>query len=184
MIRSSRTSGRSRARGERAAIARAARICFVLLIALLFFGGSSAFAQQSERAKALGKRVKCMCGGCNDAAGLCFHSGGTFSGPCETAKAMLREIDEHIARGESDDRILKDFVQEYGPTVLVEPPKSGFNWTAWIVPIVAPLVALFALWFIVRRWRQETRETPGNGQPTVSPEVLARVRQEAEKSEL
>ncbi len=158
-------------------------VAFALLIALAFLGVSPALAQQSERAKALGKRVKCMCGGCNDAAGLCFHSGGTFSGPCETAKGMLREIDEHIARGESDAQILKDFVQEYGPTVLVEPPKSGFNWTAWIVPIVAPLLAVFVLWSIVRRWRQEAPEEPRRGELDVPTEMLARVQREVEKGE-
>ena len=46
-------------------------------------------------------------------------------------------------RGDSDDLILQSFVQEYGPTVLSEPPpKKGFNWLAWIVPIAAPLLAL------------------------------------------
>ena len=155
-----------------------------LVIALAFFGVSPAFAQQTARAKALGMKVKCMCGGCNDPAGACFHSGGEFSGPCETAKGMLKEIDAHIARGESDDEILKDFVREYGPTVLVDPPAAGFDWTAWIVPIVVPLLALGAGWFLVRRWRQELAGGPARKESSVTPEMLARVQHDVEKGEL
>ena len=142
------------ARGGRSTLAPVSLVTFAFVIVLALFVTSPAFAQQTERAKALGLKVKCMCGGCNDAAGACFHSGGEFSGPCETAKGMLKEIDEHIARGESDGEILKDFVREYGPTVLVDPPAAGFDWTAWIVPIVVPLVALGGAWVLVRRWRQ------------------------------
>jgi cytochrome c-type biogenesis protein CcmH/NrfF len=155
-----------------------------LVIALAFFGVSPAFAQQTARAKALGMKVKCMCGGCNDPAGACFHSGGEFSGPCETAKGMLKEIDAHIARGESDGEILKDFVREYGPTVLVDPPAAGFDWTAWIVPIVVPLLALGAGWFLVRRWRQELAGGPARKESNVTPEMLARVQRDVEKGEL
>lgn len=140
-------------------------------------------AAQSARAKELGKRVKCMCGGCNDAAGSCYHSGGTFSGPCPMALDMLKKVDAHVASGESDDAILKSFVQEYGPTVLIEPPKSGFNLTAWIMPILAPLVALFAVWEAVRKWRQRGAQAPvasaGRDTVQVSPELLERVEREA-----
>lgn len=135
-------------------------------------------AQQTDRAKALSRRVRCMCGGCNDTAGTCNHSGGAFAGPCDTAKAELKEIDDRIARGDSDDLILQSFVQEYGPTVLVEPPKQGFNWLAWIMPVVAPIVAFFLVWQVVRRWHRRATLAPASG-PAISPDVLARARSEA-----
>jgi cytochrome c-type biogenesis protein CcmH len=137
----------------------------------------------SPRAKALSLRVKCMCGGCNDPAGACYHSGGTFSGPCEAALAMIKEINQRIARGESDDAILKGFVGEYGPTVLVEPPKSGFDLAAWVMPVLVPLVAFFAVWEVLRQWRRRAAQNPAPA-PTVSPDMVARVRQESEKDEL
>jgi cytochrome c-type biogenesis protein CcmH/NrfF len=147
--------------------------------------GPTLNAVQAARAKELGKRVKCMCGGCNDAAGLCYHSGGTFSGPCPMALAMLKKIDTQVANGESDDAILKSFVQEYGPTVLIEPPKSGFNLTAWIMPIAVPLVAFFAVWEVVRRWRHRAALTPtaGPGAPAVPHDLLDRVRADADKDD-
>jgi cytochrome c-type biogenesis protein CcmH len=137
-------------------------------------------AAQAVRAKELGKRVKCMCGGCNDAAGGCYHSGGTFSGPCATALAMLKKIDTEVADGESDDAILKSFVQEYGPTVLIEPPKSGFNLAAWIMPVLVPLIALFAVWEAARKWRHRGAAPPVAAPEAgpVSADLLERVQRE------
>ena len=100
---------------------------------------SQAQTQQPSHAKVLGQRLKCMCGGCGDTASACNHTGGAFSGPCDTAKGMLKEANDRISGGSSDDLVLQSFVQEYGPTVLIEPPKAGFNLLAWIMPIVVPI---------------------------------------------
>jgi cytochrome c-type biogenesis protein CcmH/NrfF len=136
--------------------------------------------EQAARAKSLGKRVKCMCGGCDDAAGLCTHSGGAFAGPCDTAKAELKEIDARVARGDSDSLILQSFVQEYGPTVLIEPPKAGFDWLAWIMPVLFPFVALLLVWQVVRKWHRRAALAPASG-PPLSAEMMDRARREADK---
>ncbi|HKV06098.1 MAG TPA: cytochrome c-type biogenesis protein CcmH [Candidatus Acidoferrales bacterium] len=154
-------------------------IAFLVLVLALPFAPLLR-AQQSDRAKTLGKRVMCMCGGCNDTAGTCNHTGGAFSGPCDTAKAMLKEVDQRVTRGDSDDLILQSFVQEYGPTVLVEPPKKGFTWLVWIAPVVLPLLALYLVWEVVRRWRRRVELAPAGG-PPISPELLDRARREAGK---
>jgi len=139
---------------------------------------SPANAQETPRAKALSKRVLCMCGGCEDSAGLCNHPGGTFSGPCETARGMQKDLDAHVTRGESDDQILQAMVEQYGPTVLVEPPKKGFDLLAWIMPIAVPLIALVLVWEVVRRWRHKATLAPAGG-PQVNAEFLARAQREA-----
>jgi cytochrome c-type biogenesis protein CcmH len=161
---------------------------FAILIAALFLAFSAPAQQtaaQSARAKKLGNQVKCMCGGCNDAAGSCYHSGGTFSGPCPMALDMLKKVDAHVANNDSDSATLNAFVQEYGPLVLIEPPKSGFNLAAWIMPIAVPLVAFFAVWEVVRRWRHRAALTPtaGPGAPAVAHDLLERVRSDAEKDD-
>ncbi|MFY9689440.1 MAG: cytochrome c-type biogenesis protein CcmH [Candidatus Acidiferrales bacterium] len=135
---------------------------------------------QAARAKSLGKRVKCMCGGCDDAAGMCTHSGGAFAGPCDTAKAELKEIDQRVARGDSDDLILQSFVQEYGPTVLMEPPKAGFDWLVWIMPVLFPIVALILVWQVLRRWHRRAALAPASG-PPLSPDLIERARRAADK---
>jgi cytochrome c-type biogenesis protein CcmH/NrfF len=138
-------------------------------------------ADNSERTKTLSKKVMCMCGGCNDTAGTCNHTGGAFSGPCDTAKAMQKEVAQRVDRGDSDDLILQSFVQEYGPTVLPDPPKKGFTWLVWIAPIIAPFLALFLIWEVVRRWRRRVELAPAGG-PAISPELLDRARREADRN--
>jgi cytochrome c-type biogenesis protein CcmH/NrfF len=142
----------------------------------------SARADNSDRAKNLSKKVMCMCGGCNDTAGTCNHTGGAFSGPCDTAKAMQKEVAERLNRGDSDDLILQSFVQEYGPTVLPDPPKKGFTWLVWIAPIALPLVALFLIWEVVGRWRRRQELAPA-GRPPISADLLDRARREADRND-
>jgi cytochrome c-type biogenesis protein CcmH/NrfF len=149
-------------------------LAFVLQGALL---SPSLYAQQTERGKELGQRVKCMCGGCNDSATGCNHTGGSFSGPCDTAKGMQKEIDERVARNESDDLTLQAFVQEYGPTALIVPPARGFNIAAWVTPVVVPLVAFVLVWVVVRRWRQKATLATASG-PQIPAEFLARAKRE------
>jgi cytochrome c-type biogenesis protein CcmH len=130
-------------------------------------------AQSSPRAKALGQRLMCVCG-CNQVLTACNHVGCTYS------RAMLKELDERVARGESDDLILQDFVQEYGPTVLVDPPKKGFTSLVWIAPIVLPIAAFFLILEVAKRWRQRSRLASANG-AQISPDLLARARRESDK---
>jgi len=128
-------------------------------------------AQQTDRAKRLGQRMMCVCG-CNQILTACNHVGCTYS------HGMLKELDDRIARGDSDDVILQSFVQEYGQTVLVDPPKTGFTGLVWLVPIVAPLLALYLVWELVRRWRQRARLAPA-AKPHLPRELLDRARREA-----
>jgi cytochrome c-type biogenesis protein CcmH/NrfF len=139
---------------------------------------NSANAQELPRARAVAKRVMCMCGGCQDSAGLCSHPGGTFSGPCETARGMQKDLDARVARNESDDAILQAYVEQYGPTVLVEPPKKGFDLLAWVMPVLLPLIALVLVWQVVRRWKQKAALAPAGGAP-IDSQFLARVQNES-----
>lgn len=148
----------------------AARIAFPLL-ALALFQSPALRAQQTERAKQLGAKMMCTCG-CNQILTACNHVG------CTTSHAMLKELDDRIARGGSDELILQSFIQEYGPTVLVDPPKTGFTGLVWIVPIVAPLLAIALLWEVVKRWRHRAALTPAGG-PPVSADLLDRARRES-----
>jgi cytochrome c-type biogenesis protein CcmH/NrfF len=153
----------------------------VWVFAAIFLAGAPhSNADDSARAKDLSKKVMCMCGGCNDTAGTCNHTGGAFSGPCDTAKAMQKEVAQRVDRGDSYDLILQSFVQEYGPRVLPDPPKKGFTALVWIAPVAAPLIALFLIWEVVRRWRRRVTLAPAAG-PAISPELLDRARREADK---
>jgi len=146
----------------------------IIAVTLLFLAAAaSASAQETARAKALGQKLMCVCG-CNQILTSCNHVG------CQYSHKMLQELDQLVSRNESDDLILQAFVQEYGPTVLAEPPTKGFNWAAWVVPIVVPIVAIFLVWEVVRRWRHRAQLAPASG-PGVSPELLARAKHEADE---
>jgi cytochrome c-type biogenesis protein CcmH/NrfF len=155
-------------------------LCFASVMPFLSAFGD---AQQLDHAHQLGMKLKCMCGGCNDSAGGCYHVGGAFSGPCDTALGMLKKIDERIAQGNSDDLIVQSFIQEYGQAVLTEPPHSGFGRVAWWIPALA-LIGGFALVIgVISRWRKRlapepTLATAGNA-PAVSRELLDRARAQA-----
>jgi cytochrome c-type biogenesis protein CcmH len=144
----------------------------VLLLAALIVPVIATRAQQTDRAKQLGAKLLCVCG-CNQVLTACNHVG------CQYSHAMLKELDDRIARGDSDDLILQSFVQEYGAKVLASPPAEGFNWFAWVMPVVVPLAAIVLLWEVVRRWRQRSALAVAGGAPPLSPELLARARHES-----
>jgi hypothetical protein len=155
-------------------------LCFAGALPLLSGFGD---ARQFDHTHQLGMKVKCMCGGCNDSAGGCYHVGGAFSGPCDTALGMLKKIDERIAQGNSDDLIVQSFVQEYGQAVLTEPPHSGFGRVAWWIPALALIGGFVLVLSVISRWRNRPGPEPalataGNA-PSVSNELLERARAKA-----
>jgi cytochrome c-type biogenesis protein CcmH len=164
----------------RAIAAMATLVVFAITPLLIVPVGAQQF---SDRAKQVGLKVKCMCGTCDMAAGICSHPGGEFSGPCGTAKMMLGEIDQHIAKGETDEQILQAFAQEYGPQVYTEPPKSGFSLVAWILPSVYLVAGAAVVIFVIARWVKRPAQ-PGSvagGAPGISPELLERARARASR---
>jgi cytochrome c-type biogenesis protein CcmH/NrfF len=152
--------------------------------ALLPPGASRLRADQTDRTHQIGSKLKCMCNGCDQAAGKCYHVGGAYSGPCDTAKTMLKEIDTHIAAGMDDQQVLDAMIKQYGPLAYVEPPKTGFGLVAWLMPILYLLGGLALVVVVMKRWRKRpmaiASATGANG-VHVSPELLARARKQAQR---
>ena len=145
-------------------------LCFLTLFLAL---GIPAHAQKTERAKSLGDRMLCMCG-CNQVLTQCNHVG------CPSLTSMTQELDQRVARNESDDLTLQAFVQEYGEKVLASPRTQGFGLTAWVMPIVVVLVGLMVIWFVLERWRKRAIAAPA---AHVSPEMLARAQRETNRED-
>jgi cytochrome c-type biogenesis protein CcmH len=156
-----------------------------LLAVLLMPSGLPVRADQNDRTHQIGSRLKCTCGGCDQAAGKCYHVGGSYSGPCGTAKTMLKEIDDHIAEGKTDDQVLQAMIAEYGPLAYVEPPKSGFGLVAWIMPVLYLLAGTGLVILVMKRWRKRPAAMAAAGTAAggfeVTPEQLARARELAER---
>jgi cytochrome c-type biogenesis protein CcmH len=120
-------------------------------------------AQKTDRAKALGTKLMCMCG-CGQILTQCNHINCPSSGP------MLKELDAHVATGEADDLIVQDFVQKYGEKVLSAPPTKGFNSIAWYIPGVAFAIGLGIVITLIRLWRQRdvARLAMASGAPPIA----------------
>jgi cytochrome c-type biogenesis protein CcmH/NrfF len=132
----------------------------------------------SPQAKNIGMHLKCMCRGCDMSAGGCAHPGGAFSGPCDTAKSMLKEVDEHLAKGDSEQQIIDAFVAQYGTVVYVEPPKKGFGLVAWLLPVFYSIFGFGLVIFVVRKWAVRPRAISPAGS-AVHSEAMDRARAQA-----
>lgn len=141
--------------------------------------------QVSDRAKQIGTRLKCMCGACDMTASGCSHPGGAFSGPCQAwALPALRQVDDLLAQGKTEQQIIDSFVAEYGPIVYAVPPKSGFSLVAWVMPTVYLVLGTLVVIFVISRWlKRNASEAVSGTSPTksISPELLARAREQAER---
>ncbi len=137
-----------------------------------------------DHAHELGKKLKCSCGGCEQSAGTCYHVGGSFSGPCDIAKTMIKEIQGHLDEGLNDDQVIAAMIKEYGPGAYVEPPKHGFGLVAWLMPGIYLLVGAAIVVFVISRWRKRgvAAETSTASVKSVSPEMLERARAAARKA--
>ena len=63
-----------------------------------------------------------------------------------------------IAKGESEEQIKQRLLAQYGPAVLALPQTSGFDLTAYLVPVVVVLGGVILLIVLIPRWR---RRAPG-----------------------
>ena len=152
---------------------------FVLSLALVPLVAVNLHAY-SDQAKQIGMHLKCMCRGCDMSAGGCSHPGGAFSGPCETAKGMLNDVDAHLAKGETQEQIIQDFVNQYGAIVYVEPPKRGFGLVAWVMPFFYAILGVALVALVIKKWlKPRPLAASVSGGPTVSNEALDRLRAQA-----
>lgn len=100
------------------------------------------------------ERLRCTCG-CN----LSVYTCRTTDFTCETSPAMHRQVIALVEQDKSAEEILTAFVAQYGESVLMAPPKRGFNWAGYLVPGIAILAAAGVL---VRRFARQGRG-PGSG---------------------
>jgi cytochrome c-type biogenesis protein CcmH len=94
-----------------------------------------------------------------------------------------------LSQGESEEEIKQYFVDNYGARVLNEPPRTGLNWLAYIVPPLAILVGAFFLFRALSAWRKPATASPASGAaPNEGPavespadEYVARLEEEVKK---
>jgi cytochrome c-type biogenesis protein CcmH len=93
------------------------------------------------------------------------------------ADRIRQFISARIAAGDTKSEIKRKLVLQFGPAVLAEPSKRGFNLLAWVLPFVAVGLGAAALAWLAWRWsrRRETEAPAPAGAGSLDPELERRV---------
>jgi cytochrome c-type biogenesis protein CcmH/NrfF len=99
---------------------------------------------------------------------------GTLLGLAESPQAERERVfvQRLIAEGKTKSEIKDALVAQYGREVLALPSGSGFDLSAYLVPVIAFAIAAVGLAVGVRRWRKAGKGPPGAGgrRPAQGPE--------------
>jgi cytochrome c-type biogenesis protein CcmH len=120
-----------------------------ILVALVF----AAPAAASERHPTLGElEGEVMCPTCKTTLD---------QSNAPIADRIRQFISARIVAGDTKSEIKHKLVLQFGPAVLAEPSKSGFNLLAWVLPFVALGLGAAVLAWLVWRWsRRRVAEAP------------------------
>jgi cytochrome c-type biogenesis protein CcmH len=126
------------------------------LVALALFAALAPSAAAAPRASLIEIEKEVMCPVC-----------GTLLQLAESPQAMREKafVRRLIAEGKTAGQVKDALVAEYGDEVLALPQGSGFSLSAYVVPIVAFVVAAIALALGVTRWRRAGGGGRGEGGP-------------------
>ena len=72
------------------------------------------------------------------------------------ARQMRAQVRVLLANGSSREDVLDWFRARYGPGIVAEPPRSGFNLIAWIVPGVAVVAGIIGGVLALRAMRRRS----------------------------
>ena len=112
---------------------------------------------------------------------------------CPTCKTTLDQSDAPVARQikalvarrvaqcASKEEIKDQLVADFGPAVLAAPPREGFHWLAWLLPLAGLLAAAGVISVFVWRWsrsRPAEVAVDSNGRLPLDPELERRLDRE------
>jgi cytochrome c-type biogenesis protein CcmH len=123
----------------------------LLLAAALPLASSPALAKEAEnvaanpaleaRVTALAAELRCLV--CQNQTIADSHA--------DLAVDLRNQIRDMIARGQSDEQILKYMTERYGDFVLYRPPLKPITWLLWAGPALLLVGAMAGLFFALRR---------------------------------
>jgi cytochrome c-type biogenesis protein CcmH len=125
----------------------------------------------AKRFNQVSEGLVCQCG-CNMGLRVCNHEN------CPSAIPMRHDIETQLTAGATDDSINAAFVKEYGDKVLAEPPATGFNLAAYVMPGFALLIGLFMVAVFATRWSSKRRLATTAPPSAVDPELRERIERE------
>jgi len=94
------------------------------------------------------------------------------------ATRMKAYIRAHIAAGDSAAEIKAQLVDQFGPAVLAEPPKRGFDLLAWLLPLGALAVGAVVVAALAWTWSRGRESAGGQEESALDPDLERRVDEE------
>jgi cytochrome c-type biogenesis protein CcmH len=143
------------------------RVLLAVVVVLLAAAGGASAAEGPPSASSLEGELVCpTCGTTLDRS------------DAPIARRMKEYIRERIAAGESEAQIKAGLVEQFGPGVLAEPPKRGFDLLAWVLPLAGLLAGGVAVGLVAWSWSRR-RSPPAPGEDgSLDPELERRVDEE------
>ncbi len=150
-------------------IARAAKTVALLGVALALAAPAAGAAEPQTSLSEISSEVMCpVCGTLLELA---------ESPQAQREKAFVERL---VEQGKSKQQIKDALVAEYGDEVLALPQGSGFSLSAYVVPIVAFVVAAIALAFGIARWRRAGGGDDDSAPPPAGPSAADSERLDAD----
>ena len=156
------------------------RLVAVALLGVVTFAPAGAISQSAKtqlkdpvlatRFNQISEGLVCQCG-CNMGLRVCNHEN------CPSAIPMRHDIETKLLAGAPNDSINAAFVKEYGDKVLAEPPATGFNLAAYVMPGFGLLIGLFLVGVFASRWSAKRRLATVPAAP-LDPELRERIERE------
>jgi cytochrome c-type biogenesis protein CcmH len=134
----------------------------VAALMALGFVGQSAASESRPTAAELESELVCP---------VCEATLDTSDAPI--ARRMKAFIRARIAAGDSKSEIKAKLVADFGTGVLAVPPRKGFDWVAWVLPLAGLAVGATVLGALAWRWSL-ARGTVAD-EPPLDPEVERRL---------
>ena len=134
------------------------RLTALVLVLTLAFGGITSAAEPQASLPQLEDEV--MCPICGTLLGL------SRAPAAERERVYIRSL---IRQGKTDDEIKDALVAEYGPQVLALPDDEGINFFAYLIPVLAFVVAVLAVLYSVIKWRRNRNRDATAKKPATGP---------------
>jgi cytochrome c-type biogenesis protein CcmH len=99
------------------------------------------------------------------------------------AQRMKQIIRQRLAAGESEAQIKAELVDQFGPGVLAEPPKSGFDLLAWVVPLAVLVGGALGVGLIAWGWSRRRADGGDTSAGELDPELERRLDAELQRFE-
>ena len=100
------------------------------------------------------------------------------------AQRMKLFIARRIRAGDTKSEIEQKLVAQFGPQVLAEPSKHGFDLLAWLLPLAGLFAGAAILAAAAWRWaRPSDKVSLGEPEPPLDPELERRVDEELARFE-